>query len=548
MQQHQPSASLVLAAGGAILGGAIATFAAVVYTRLTRDSKPPEHRRSSLDERGSRERGVSDSSVFGPSSPPVVRDRLRRQRRKTESGDQIVRIVLTGGPCGGKSSCLTQLVKRLQEQRYNVYVAPEMPTMLKQHCECPYPFKPNPTVADAMHALSWESNKMQLQADMEDALYDVARSSGERTVILCDRGLPDSAAYVSEDAFQTILDDHDWLLDKLMARYSLVVHLESAAIDTSLYNQLASNNAARHETEEEARDLDLLTQKAWASHPNVVMIRNCTVGEDFEKKKQLAVASVLEHLGLAASSSLTHRRLFRLHRHAPTSLFDREQTRCDFFTISSTFLRDVDGQSQDRVIERRGRVGGVWTYTLSHALSLLAASADAGESKRYIDEVRIGGRMYTGLLAEKDPNRQPVRRKERVFTYYVPAAGRDVVHRLVEVLGSSSANAAAGGAAAGGANAEDDAKMVRQRASFHVVPSTTSAADGGDAAAAAAAAASMEAGADNLEFLYVDGLEANISYEPPAFLAPFIAHEVESKAERQRYSLKALSQMTTGPC
>ena len=46
----------------------------------------------------------------------------------------------------------------------------------------------------------------------------------------------------------------------------------------------------------------------------------------------------------------------------------------------------------------------------------------------------------------------------------------------------------------------------------------------------------------------MDGLEANISYEPPAFLAPFIAHEVESKAERQRYSLKALSQMTTGPC
>ena len=88
--------------------------------------------------------------------------------------------------------------------------------------------------------------------------------------------------------------------------------------------------------------------------------------------------------------------------------------------------------------------------------------------------------------------------------------------------------------------------MVRQRASF-VVQSTTSAADGGDAAAAAAAAASMEAGADNLEFLYVDGLDSHISYEPPAFLAPFIAHEVESAAERQRYSLKALSEMTTGP-
>ena len=81
----------------------------------------------------------------------------------------VFTVVLTGGPCGGKSSCLNQLVKRLQEQGLNVYVAPEMPTLLKQHCECPFPFTPNPTLEDTMHCLTWESNKMQLQADMEDA-------------------------------------------------------------------------------------------------------------------------------------------------------------------------------------------------------------------------------------------------------------------------------------------------------------------------------------------------------------------------------------------
>ena len=56
----------------------------------------------------------------------------------------------------------------------------------------------------------------------EDALYDLTRTSGQRTVILCDRGMPDAAAYISEDAFQTLLDEHDWLLDRMMARYSLV--------------------------------------------------------------------------------------------------------------------------------------------------------------------------------------------------------------------------------------------------------------------------------------------------------------------------------------
>jgi len=386
---------------------------------------------------------------------------------------------------------------------------------------------------------------------------------------------------VSEDTFQTILDDHDWLLDSLMARYSLVVHLESAAIDTQLYDQLASNNAARHESEEEARLQDLATQKAWASHPNVVMIRNCACGEDFEKKKQLAVTRVLEHLNLAAvSSASSARRLFLLHCHPPTSLFDQPHLKCDSFTIESTFLRHVAGQSQhDRVIERRGRPGGVWTYTLSYAIPI-AANGDTAESKpkNYIDEVRIGGRMYTGLLAERDEGRRPVRRRERVFTHYVPAAGRDVVHRLVEVLNLPAATSSSSNGSGANGSVASDASAVNHEASSDLraekkgplatmktrksltitslmaAATKPEAAEGGGGGGGgrgggedAAVAASMEAGVEHLEFLYVDGLEAGTQYEPPAFLAPFIREEVVEKADRERYSLRALSTELPAP-
>lgn len=573
-----------MAAASAVVGGIIAVASAIAYAHFTspRESSSFAGRRPSITSHASDDGAEPPLTPYTPTKAHFerrdslnrheMRERLMRRhhREKAKSEDAIHRIVLTGGPCGGKSSCLNQLVKRLQEQRYNVYVAPEMPTLLKQHCECPYPFKPNPTIADTMHALSWESNKMQLQADMEDALYDLARSSGEKTVILCDRGLPDSAAYVSEDAFQTILDDHDWMSDKLMARYSLVVHLESAAIDTSLYTTLASNNAARFESEDEARAQDLATQKAWASHPNVKMIRNCVCGEDFERKKQMTVSCVLEHLGLAASSTTTHRRLFILHRHPPTSLFDLNNLKCDHFTIDSTFLRDIAGGGTDRVVERRGRVGGVWTYTLSHAIELKPsvngstnASAPATpekgpprpakfvrqssqsslQSNKYIDEVRIGGRMYTGLLAERATQRRPVKRKERVFTHFVPASGRDVVHRLVEIIGEPSHNAP-------GAAAIDESPVIArrgplrsQRRSYH---QSLTAADGADAsadaAAEAAAAAAAAADLNNIELLYVDGLDDGSDYEPPAFLAPFIEHEVHSADDRARYSLKSLSE------
>ena len=49
--------------------------------------------------------------------------------------------------------------------------------------------------------------------------------------------------------------------------------------------------------------------------------------------------------------------------------------------------------------------------------------------------------------------------------------------------------------------------------------------------------------ADNLEFLYVDGLEQGAKYEPPEYLAPYVDHEVVSPDEKEKYSLKALAEM-----
>ena len=42
----------------------------------------------------------------------------------------VYRICLTGGPCGGKSSSQTALSKALSEAGYDVYFAPEVPTIL----------------------------------------------------------------------------------------------------------------------------------------------------------------------------------------------------------------------------------------------------------------------------------------------------------------------------------------------------------------------------------------------------------------------------------
>lgn len=42
----------------------------------------------------------------------------------------VFKVVLTGGPCGGKSTAMSQLSERLQSLGYQVYLVPEVATLL----------------------------------------------------------------------------------------------------------------------------------------------------------------------------------------------------------------------------------------------------------------------------------------------------------------------------------------------------------------------------------------------------------------------------------
>jgi hypothetical protein len=270
----------------------------------------------------------------------------------------------------------------------------------------------------------------------------------------------------------------------------------------------------------------------------VHMVRNQSCGENFELKKQLCVNAVFEHLGLTASGSSSRKgRLFVMRRHVPQRVFDRANLRVDFFTIHSTFLRDagdVPTGAPTRVIERRGRVGGVWTYTMSRALS-----QGPRTSERYIDETRIGGRMYAELLSESEPSRRTVKRKQRVFVCYVPEVGRDVAHRVIEVVEAQHDAQARQRHISNGrrspAPPPPEARLPPRQLSF------------GDAAGAEEERTPIpEEGSfsDNIELLNVD-VDDGSPYEPPEFLRAFIDHEVLDADERARYSLRALSAAPT---
>jgi hypothetical protein len=51
---------------------------------------------------------------------------------------------------------------------------------------------------------------MKLQMSLEDNFIQIAMSSDQPSIILCDRGVMDGSAYTDENVWQAILDETGW--------------------------------------------------------------------------------------------------------------------------------------------------------------------------------------------------------------------------------------------------------------------------------------------------------------------------------------------------
>ena len=59
-----------------------------------------------------------------------IEEKARRSRGDNEDELPIFKIVLTGGPCGGKSTAMAAISERLNALGYQVFVVPEVATLL----------------------------------------------------------------------------------------------------------------------------------------------------------------------------------------------------------------------------------------------------------------------------------------------------------------------------------------------------------------------------------------------------------------------------------
>ncbi len=196
------------------------------------------------------------------------------------------RIVLTGGPSAGKTTALAYMSNWCTEHGYTPLIVPEAATVLIGGGLIP-------TRPEFQNAVFTYVDTME--HIFEESAQELIKS-GEKPVIICDRGRKDQEAYMGRDAFDRMCTERG--VSSVMARdehYDGVIFLRSAANGAEEFYGNASN-ATRYESLEEARALDNRTLDAWVGTPHLFVIEN-SKGESFDIKMSKTVATLARILG-----------------------------------------------------------------------------------------------------------------------------------------------------------------------------------------------------------------------------------------------------------
>ena len=180
------------------------------------------------------------------------------------------RVVLTGGPGGGKTAVLELIRQSFCE---HVKVLPEAAGVIfgggfprEDDRECK---------RAAQRAIFY------VQRELENA-----GDSHNPTIVLCDRGTLDGLAYWpgSIDEFWPSLNT---TLDEQLARYDAVIHLRTPAAEHG-YNR---QNPLRTETAAVAAEVDQRILQAWQSHPRRLLSSPCRTFSTRQHKRSTFCAA-----------------------------------------------------------------------------------------------------------------------------------------------------------------------------------------------------------------------------------------------------------------
>ena len=300
---------------------------------------------------------------------------------------QITKIVITGGPCAGKTTAMSWVQNAFKKMGYAVLFVDETATQLISGGAAPWLSTSN---------RDFQLQLIRLQQAKEKAFMEIGKTLKEsRILVVCDRAAMDNCAYMSEQEFGWVLRQMNTNKVALRDQYDAVFHLVTAAKGAEKYYTLA-NNQARTETVEEAAALDDRLISAWTGHPHLRIIDNST---GFEEKMLRLIKEITSFLGEPAPMEIERKYLI-----ARPNLRALEQLpNCERVDIVQTYLKS-DDPAEERRIRQRGSNGNY--------IYFMTRKRNASGFKRVEIEERLSQEEYVALMVEADPAYRPVH-KER---------------------------------------------------------------------------------------------------------------------------------------
>lgn len=303
----------------------------------------------------------------------------------------ITKIVITGGPCAGKTTAMSRIQSAFTQLGYTVLFVPETATELITGGVAPWTCGSN---------VDYQKCILKLQKEKEDIFLQAALTMpSDRILIVCDRGTIDNKAYMTESDFKDATDFVGTNEVDLRDSYDAVFHLVTAAKGAEEFYTV-ENNSARKESVEEAAALDDRLIAAWTGHPHFRVIENLC---GFEDKMQRLISEISSFLGEPEPYEIERKFLIEY----PDVEWLEACPTCKKVEIIQTYLIS-DGDEEIRIRQRGADGNYKYFCTTKKKVSGI---------KRVEVERRLSQAEYLSLLMDADTTKRQIRKTRYCLTY-----------------------------------------------------------------------------------------------------------------------------------
>lgn len=314
----------------------------------------------------------------------------------------MLKIVLTGGPCAGKTEILSRLTQILEGRGYKIFTIFEAATALILNGIRP---------CENISLEEFQRFVLEMQVNNEN-YFDCASKyyNQDKVIIFCDRGIMDSCAYINkETVFKKLITEKGFTFADIYSRYDAVLHLVTTADGAEEFYQWndpskddVGNNAARSESPEEARVKDKKTLESWIGHPHLRVFDNST---DFEGKVNRVIEEVFALLGEPVPKEIERKFLIK----KPTAEQIASLGCISETNIIQTYLKRGDGVAERRIRQRGSEKNGFSFY--------YTEKTDIASGVRIENERKITPEEYLQLLTEADTSLHQISKIRYCFIY-----------------------------------------------------------------------------------------------------------------------------------